>query len=438
MKELNIKDKKIKFDKKKWKSIFNNYNKKNLNKDEFIETVKKIVRVNNLLSEYFIFEISGFNAVFKPFILSSSDVRGEIFSIDRYMGILKNKKGCEMIPREGKFSTLIYEIEENFVYYLAFSIFNKWDYDHTINRLFLLIKKSNFNDFVYSVKNFIRTYIEANNYIYKLRKENDIVPHEVFLRDNLKENICEEIEDFMGAKDLYKKKLKIPWKYGIFLYGPPGNGKTSLIKYLKNRYRLSVKDLKYTLIGKKAQKAQGSCISENTSDMPQNSTPMWLSKTHLDNIFFEDRIKPDLYYLEDVDKIIDKDISLDEVTNFIDGIEEESDGFLFIATANDLDGLHSAIKRPGRFDSLYEIGFPTRKQIKDFLDWYKFIPKDTNIEKIIDTLEGNSMAKIELFVKLLKSKYKKNKFNDKEIDNVLNKIEDCTNKEKEIIGFGDN
>ena len=55
--------------------------------------------------------------------------------------------------------------------------------------------------------------------------------HEVVLNDDLFKILDEETTNFLEKEEIYER-MKIPYKRGILLYGPPGNGKTSFIKHL--------------------------------------------------------------------------------------------------------------------------------------------------------------------------------------------------------------
>ncbi|XP_075674815.1 AAA-ATPase At2g18193-like [Castanea sativa] len=56
-----------------------------------------------------------------------------------------------------------------------------------------------------------------------------------------KEMLKDDLDRFLGGKDLYKKVSK-SWKRGYLLYGPPGTGKTSLIAAMANYLKFNIYD----------------------------------------------------------------------------------------------------------------------------------------------------------------------------------------------------
>jgi hypothetical protein len=130
----------------------------------------------------------------------------------------------------------------------------------------------------------------------------------------------------------------LPFRRGYLFYGPPGNGKTSVIKVMASHPAITPQTFDF-----------GSECMNNES----------LSG------FFEAaaRNAPSLLIFEDLDRAFmnndDRDqrprITLQHFLNCLDGIGTQ-DGLIVVATANDPSLLDAAIlKRPGRFDRV--IGF---------------------------------------------------------------------------------
>ena len=60
-----------------------------------------------------------------------------------------------------------------------------------------------------------------------------------------KEMLKDDLDRFLGGKDLYQKVGK-SWKRGYLLYGPPGTGKSSLIAAMANYVKFNIYDLNLT------------------------------------------------------------------------------------------------------------------------------------------------------------------------------------------------
>ncbi len=147
------------------------------------------------------------------------------------------------------------------------------------------------------------------------------------------ETIIREIQDFWERKELFEQ-YEVAYKRGIFLYGPPGSGKSCII-------RLVVADL--------VKNRGGVCLI------------MGDPETFMTGLRKFREIQPEtpvVVLLEDIDEILRR-YNESEVLNILDGLENV-DNTVFLATTNYPKRLGARIiNRPSRFDKRFLIDFPT-------------------------------------------------------------------------------
>ncbi len=196
------------------------------------------------------------------------------------------------------------------------------------------------------------------------------------LLDNLSHDtktfFSKESEDFFAGKNPAKKVL--PYKRGILMYGPPGNGKTTFIKYFAENH---VED-GYAVL----------CESQDFCGTMGKFLKQVLGRHTKKVIIFED-----------VDAIAHDYCRRSEFLNFLDGVNTVHKT-LFIATTNYPQHLDDAlIKRPSRFDQKYYIGFPDVEMRSKFLKVFFPDVSDADITVAIQETEGFSGASFkELFI----------------------------------------
>jgi len=139
--------------------------------------------------------------------------------------------------------------------------------------------------------------------------------------------------------------LEIPYRRGVLLYGPPGNGKTSIIRSLGSMLRnVSANLIKFS-------------IKWDNEDLERVLTECA-------------NLGPAMLVLEDIDTLFDRtSITTSEFLNLMDGLfHKHTQGMLIIATTNHPERLNPALNnRPGRFDVLLEIPSPDANLRQQYL-----------------------------------------------------------------------
>ena len=216
-----------------------------------------------------------------------------------------------------------------------------------------------------------------------------------------KPEVLEKVDFFLQNKDWYYSK-GIPYTIGFGLHGPPGTGKTSFIKSLAkytNRHVivLSLKLIKtsrqlqsffyedrYNDNNKKRSigfekkiiviediDAQGDIVLDRARKKSKNPSIDFTKITEKTNVgdviktIMENEKEEDKKLLSTVMKPTDDEpITLDDILNLWDGIEETS-GRMLVISSNHYKELDPALTRPGRIDVSVEMNNASRKIIAE-------------------------------------------------------------------------
>lgn len=173
----------------------------------------------------------------------------------------------------------------------------------------------------------------------------------------------EDVKNFLSDAEYYHSK-GIPYKRGYMLHGPPGCGKTSVVKAIANNYKLPIFSLDLTMIDKNS-------IFKKVVNTINELVPLK---------------KPYIVLIEDMDRtrfVYESrwsgcSLSVDCVLNYLDGIMEEY-GRIVIVTTNDIDKLRAvnSFIRPGRIDISIEMGECDTEQLNNVFKLYYGVNMET-------------------------------------------------------------
>jgi hypothetical protein len=182
--------------------------------------------------------------------------------------------------------------------------------------------------------------------------------------------ICDNIDSIImdvisGQKD----------KNGIILHGPPGNGKSFLVRYFAHKYATCIK---IPFFEKATTNFQ---ISEMFSNMVWSPFPKIILLEDFDDIFQKRK-----------NQIKDSNFTFDVFLNILDGTYLLPKNTIYIVTTNNLDLIDESLKeRPSRFRLIQEVPNPEAEiKKKIFGDKYKKYEKELknmSLDKLLDFKE---------------------------------------------------
>lgn len=180
------------------------------------------------------------------------------------------------------------------------------------------------------------------------------------LKESIKQELVETISEFLNSEEWYRTR-QIPYRMGLLLYGSQGNGKTSIIEALSERFHRDIYELDLA-------KCIGRDLSECLRRVPAQQ---FIVIEDLDiivkNLLAQN---PDL---EAAHRAV-----IRQLLHVMDGLQAHT-GSIIIVTASDDRDIPQEFKRGGRFDHMIHIGNPQNTEISKY--FASFFPDSTEAEQ---------------------------------------------------------
>lgn len=192
-----------------------------------------------------------------------------------------------------------------------------------------------------------------NNDLYKSIQSATV--ENLVLPGSLKDDIHSDAKRFFESRQFYSQH-GLAWKRGLLFIGPPGNGKTHMVKALIN-------DLKLPCLYVKNFKDRANPEAFNIRRVFERARQM----------------SPCILVLEDLDSLIN-DETRSCFLNELDGFAV-NEGILTLATTNHPERIDIAIlERPSRFDRKYHFDLPNQAERQVYLeDWNSRLQDDMKL-----------------------------------------------------------
>ena len=192
----------------------------------------------------------------------------------------------------------------------------------------------------------------------------------VFYEERLLKRVYEEVEGFLSTPSSELLAAGLPLKIGFLFHGPPGTGKTHLVRHLAARYGIDI-----------------NIIDMNSGQM-NNESLLQCFNMAAGIILLEDVDNVDAAIgVKGADDSKEKHkVTLDGLLNALDGVQRGASKRIIIATTNYPEKLMPSIRRRGRLGLSFEISYPSDETLSRLLSHH--LPQNTDVRKTLTELRA--------------------------------------------------